>query len=57
MKKFFKNYVKFNLTNINIALCAISIILDICKGDYWNIIGWLSALCGWILVAFMENWK
>ena len=57
MKNFFKKYVKFNLTNINIVICAISLILNICTGSYWDIIGWLSAFCAWFLVAVMENWN
>lgn len=55
MKNFFKKYVKFNLTNINIVICAISLILNICTGSYWDIIGWLSAFCAWFLVFELEN--
>lgn len=57
MKIFFKKYVKFNLTTVNIVICAISMILNICAGNYWDIVGWLSAFCAWIVVAFTENWN
>lgn len=57
MKNFFKKYVKFNLTTVNIVICAISMILNICAGNYWDIVGWLSAFCAWIVVAFTENWN
>lgn len=57
MKNFFKKYVKFNITNINIVLCVIAIIISICTYNYLEFFGWLSALCGWVLVAFMENWN
>lgn len=58
MKNFFKKYVKFNITNINIVLCVIAIIINIYMGsNYLEYFGWLSALCGWVLFAFMENWN
>lgn len=57
MKNFFKKYVKFNFTTVNIVICAISMILNICAGNYWDIVGWLSAFCAWVLVAFIENWN
>jgi hypothetical protein len=31
--------------------------MSICTGDYFSICGWLSALGGWVLVAFTENWN
>lgn len=57
MKNFFKKYVKFNITNINIVLCVIAAIISICTCNYLEFFGWLSALCGWVLVAFLENWN
>ena len=57
MKNFFKKYVKFNFTNANIVICAISIVLNICTGDYGDICGWVSAFFAWFAVAFMENWN
>ena len=57
MKNFFKKYVKFNITNINIVLCVIAIIINLCTGNYLDFFGWLSALCGWLVVAVMEKWN
>ena len=57
MKNFLKKYFKFNLTNVNIVICTIALIFSICTGDYFSICGWLSALGGWVLVAFTENWN
>jgi hypothetical protein len=57
MKNFFKKYVKFNFVNVNIVICTIALIMSICTGDYFSICGWLSALGGWVLVAFTENWN
>ena len=57
MKNFFKKYVKFNLTSVNIVVCAIALIISICTIDYFSTCGWLSAFCAWFLVAFIENWN
>lgn len=57
MKNFFKKYVKFNTTNVNIVICVIAVIISFCTGDFWDFCGWLSAFCAWFLVAFIENWN
>lgn len=57
MKNFFKKYVKFNANTFNIVICVGAIIISICTGDYFDICGWLSACCAWVLLAFIENWN
>jgi hypothetical protein len=57
MKNFFKKYFKFNANTFNIIICVGAIIISICTGDYFSICGWISALCAWFLVAFIENWN
>jgi hypothetical protein len=57
MKNFLKKYFKFNMTNVNIVLCVIAIIINTCAGDYFSICGWVSAFFAWFLVAFIENWN
>jgi hypothetical protein len=57
MKNFLKKYVKFNGINVNIILCVTVIIINICTGNYCDIVGWLVAFCAYVSVAFMENWN